>query len=272
MKGGREAGFVNWKTKIVLVDWPKDSKGYRIEYRDERPIPAGFVMDDATPMERRPDGLYIVGNSVKPSFYRATASRRDILFDLANTARYPFRSVEEEAALSDGVIADRVVTFVKTWGLLRKPPGFTASGHTVEPEFPPVPGVVGLVVPPEQSLSEFLQMAVDLRKALASPKEALPMSVHLSRCSGAHIAQEADERGSPYLLATARTLFDFCCMQFSVMVAIGGSYYCCANPNCRKFGPNPKVEYPEIGGRPRKYCSEACDKVDYRLRAKARGR
>jgi hypothetical protein len=74
---------------------------------------------------------------------------------------------------------------------------------------------------------------------------------------------------SPYLLVAASTLGDFCAFEFMECAGISGGYYCCENPKCAKFGPGTKTVYEEVGGRPRKYCNEACEKVHSRLKAKA---
>jgi hypothetical protein len=70
MKQVREAGFVDWRAKIVL-DWQVDADGYRIERRKGR------------------HGLYIVANGGEPRGYTVRAWEADILFDLANVAAPP---------------------------------------------------------------------------------------------------------------------------------------------------------------------------------------
>ena len=131
MKRAREAGFVDWRTKIVL-NWQRHVDGYRIEREGEgRRAPLTNLDGAIEEAIADPERLYIVANGGEQRHYTAKAWKEDILFDLANTFAY---------APSDGVIAKRVLAFVKQWGLL----GYSRS---------------------EQPLAEFLEMAANMSGA-----------------------------------------------------------------------------------------------------------
>jgi hypothetical protein len=250
MKRVREGGVVDWKAKLVL-DWQADTDGYRIERRKGRP------------------GLYVVANGGEPRHYTVHAWKEDILFDLANIAAppfpwdkreeevasdargYSFSTVADEIVASpDGVVIERVLGFAKQWGLL-------SHSHV------------------EQRLADFLGAAVDIWESFEWKEDGGRFISGLQcarvsggRFTGAHASPEFDEQGRPCLLVAASTLSEFCSFEFMEYAGTSCSYFSCANPKCGRLGPTPKAVNPTAGGRPRKYCNEACEKVHSRLKAK----
>jgi hypothetical protein len=159
----------------------------------------------------------------------------------SDAAVHPFSSVADEVVASqDGVVIERVRNFAKQWGLLN-------HSHR------------------EQRLSHFLGAAAAVWDGFEWKDDGGRFTSGVQR---ARVSPEFDEQRRPYLLVAASTLSDFCAFEFMEYVGTSGSYFCCANPKCGKLGPTPKAVNPTAGGRPRKYCNEACEKVHSRLKAK----
>ena len=231
------------------LEWFVDSRGHHVEQRGERswtriPADLGGAANDAifSLGGQQPDGDYnrpvvprmvlpagpsIVPNGGKDKRYRVGLREHPILFDLANTV--------DCSSLDDVDVAEaseRALTFTSQWGFL------SAPWH-------------------ELPLSQFLQEAVGVRKAIETAKRHGRLRLgRPMRLAALTPVVQRDGRTIVYI----RSLLAFCWWQLAIVYG-DGNFYFCENPTCTTFGP-----YPEMG-RPKAYCSDRCRKAASRAKA-----